>query len=370
MMFNRILGALSKCMGLYVQDEWRQPTGSLKALRDFDVSRVQLPPDPMSLMHAAVPPLPPSPALDTSSSPSRPPSLALGTGSPHASPTQTPLSKSKQLSAPHLSSSPAQQGAVRNGFLKQGHDSSAVASGANVRQVASHPVGSVSGHGSVASGHGSVASGHGSGHGSVAKARQAPVYAAAQAGGQGGSATGAVTGGEAVGRAIEGGHSTSETAPSPSSPRARLSVGSLKSAGRSPALDSRALDSRASARERSWSSSTGSLYGPGMLASCEGYDACQAYEGAYDDEGRFSRYLTDSFSRDLADNETSGDAALLLAALQAEGLDREGSYAGSDAGSAAGSTSPAQTPPSEVDDAEDHVDAHVDLEWSPSGNMV
>jgi len=349
MMFNRILGALSKCMGLYVQDEWRQPTGSLKALRDFDVSRVQLPPDPMSLMHAAVPPLPPSPALDTSSSPSRPPSLALGTGSeggPHASPMQTPLSKSKQLSTPHPSSSPAQQGTVRNGFLKQGHDSSQVASAGNVRQVAS--AGSVSGHGSVAN------------------TRQAPAHAAAQAGGQGGSATGVVPGGEAVGRAIEGGHSTSETAPSPSSPRARLSVGSVKSAGKSPALDSRALDSRASARERSWSSSTGSLYGPGMLASCEGYEACQAYEGAYDDEGRFSRYLTDSFTRDLADNETSGDAASLLAALQAEGLDREGS----DADSAAGSTSPAQTPPSEVDDAEDHVGAHVDLEWSPSGNMV
>jgi hypothetical protein len=108
-----------------------------------------------------------------------------------------------------------------------------------------------------------------------------------------------------------------------------------------------------------------------MLASCEGYEAaCHAYEGAYDAEGHFSRYLTDSFTRDLADNETSGDAASLVAALQAEGLDTVGSHAGSDAGSAADSTSPAATPPSEVDDAEDHVDAHVDLEWSPSGNMV
>lgn len=337
MMFNRILGALSKCIGLYVQDEWRQPTGSLNALRDFDVSRVELPPDPMSLMHAAVPP---SPALDTSSSPSRPPTLPLGTGSPHASPMQTPLSKSKQLSAPHPSSSLGQQDPVRNGVLKQGHESSQVGSVGNV-----------------------------SCHDSVANARQAPAHADAQAGGQGGSATGVVTGGEAVGRAIEGGQSTSETAPSSSSPRARLSVGSLKAAGRSPALDSRASDLRASARERSWSSSTGSVYGPGMMASCEGYEAGHAYEGAYDDEGRFSCYLTGS-TRDLADNETSGDAALLLAALQAEGLDREGSHAGSDAGSSARSTSPAQTPPSEVDDAEDHVDANVDLEWSPSGNMV
>jgi hypothetical protein len=68
MMFNRILAGVSKCIGLYVQDEWRQPTGSLKALRDFDVSRVQLPPDPMS-------------SIDVSSSPSRPSSVTLSTGS-------------------------------------------------------------------------------------------------------------------------------------------------------------------------------------------------------------------------------------------------------------------------------------------------
>ena len=292
MMFNRILAGVSKCIGLYVQDEWRQPTGSLKALRDFDVSRVQLPPDPMS-------------SIDVSSSPSRPSSVTLSTGSNDRSPLQRPLSKSKRLSGPHAAtptaSSSAQEAAAPDKFVI----------------------------------HGSAPLGDGGKEGVPASS-------------QGGSETGGVAGADAVDTVMEGAaaHPKDAEASSPSGPCAR----------RSPVAraDSSGIRER---RALSFDSSSGSLYGPGLMESVE------SYEGGYDDEGRFSRYLAG------LDVETSGDAASLVQALQAECLDRGGCGEGS---CGEGSTSGAETPPSEVDDDDaDRVDHLVDiLEWSPSGNMV
>ena len=42
MMFNRILAAVEQAIQVFVQEEWRQPSGSLHGLRHFDVNRVEV----------------------------------------------------------------------------------------------------------------------------------------------------------------------------------------------------------------------------------------------------------------------------------------------------------------------------------------
>ena len=366
MMFNKVLTALKECLCVYLQDEWRQPSGSLAPLRNLDVNRVS----PLLSNAPGAQPFADSrpSSMRQSTSPQRQAGAGTAPPSPAAPPSAYPASNAN-AGGDATGGAGARVPVATVGGGRAGEDrgeGEEGGEGRNRREGCEGDGNEITQRATPSAGQpqGSrIAHLHGNGIDATrqrhAVAALADVHGQGRGGGGGGGGDAPRSQREAAKGRAE--HASSRRAfESAFAPPALAPAASSPVPGRSPASGVGSVTPRSPASPRGAAGrsmsclslvsqeSSGSLYGPALDGGGQMHSISQYEEGSYDMEGRYDRYA----------------ASHVVDSGVVEGLEANAALA-----DAADISSDAETPPSSVDDSDD--DTHTDVvAWSPTGNMV